>query len=98
MGLKGQSAVEYIVTYGWALVALAIIITLLFYMNVFNPAAWVPVNNQAIGLSVFGVTDFRVNGSGVIALYVVNNAQAAVNLTDIKIQDASLVSPTRIIW
>ena len=92
--LKGQTALEYLITYGWALVALAVIIMLLFYLGIFNPTAWVPVRNEAIGLSVFGITDFTVKGDGSMTLYLVNNAQSSVNLTDIKIRDASLVGPT----
>jgi hypothetical protein len=55
---------------------------------------WVPVRNEAVGFSVFGITDFSVNGSGWITLYIVNNAQASVNLTDIRINGSSLLSPT----
>ncbi|MCX6775639.1 MAG: hypothetical protein NT130_02205 [Candidatus Micrarchaeota archaeon] len=91
--MRGQTALEYLITYGWAVVAISVIMVLLFYMNVFNPSAWMPVSNEAVGLSVFGVTDFSVNGSGWIVLYLVNNAQASVNLTDIRIQGSSLVSP-----
>jgi len=94
MKLKGQTALEYLIIYGWAIVAISIIIVLLFYLNIFNPSAWVPVKNEAIGLSVFGITDYSVNGTGWITMYLVNNAQASVNLSDIKIKDASLVSPT----
>ncbi|MCX6777158.1 MAG: hypothetical protein NTY73_04305 [Candidatus Micrarchaeota archaeon] len=92
--MRGQTALEYLITYGWAIVAISVIMVLLFYMNVFNPATWMPVSNEAVGLSVFGITDFSVNGSGWIVLYVVNNAQASVNLTDIKIQGSSLASPS----
>ena len=91
--MKGQTALEYLITYGWAIVAISVIIVLLFYLNIFNPSAWVPVRNDAIGLSVFGITDFSVNGSGWMIMYLVNNAQASVNLSDIKIKDVSLVSP-----
>jgi hypothetical protein len=90
MGMKGQSALEYLITYGWAIVAIGVIIMLLFYLGAFNPAEWVPVSNQAVGLSTFGVTDFTVNGSGTITLYLVNNAQTSVNLTAIKIMNSSL--------
>ncbi|NYZ76054.1 hypothetical protein H0N98_02275 [Candidatus Micrarchaeota archaeon] len=94
--MKGQTSLEYLITYGWAIIAISVIIMLLFYLGAFNPAAWVPVRNEAIGLSVFGVTDFTVNGTGTITLFLVNNAQSSVNLTDIQIQGASLtdVGPT----
>ena len=91
--MRGQTALEYLITYGWALVAISVIIVLLYYLNVFNPSMWMPVRNEAVGLSVFGVTDFSVNGSGWIVLYIVNNAQASVNLTDIQVQGSSLTSP-----
>jgi hypothetical protein len=90
--MKGQTALEYLITYGWAIVAIAVIIMLLFYLGAFNPTSWVPVRNEAIGLNVFGITDFTVNGTGTITLYLVNNAQAGVNLTDIKIQGSSLTA------
>jgi len=88
--MKGQSALEYLITYGWAIVAIGVIIMLLFYMGVFNPAEWIPVTNEAVGLSTFGVTDFTVNGSGTITLFLVNNAQSSVNLTAISILNKSL--------
>ncbi len=88
--MRGQTALEYLITYGWAIVAISVIIMLLFYLGAFNPTAWVPVRDEAVGLSTFGVTDFTVNGTGVITLYLVNNAQSSVNLMDIKIQGASL--------
>jgi hypothetical protein len=90
IAMRGQTALEYLITYGWAIVAIAVIIMLLFYLGAFNPASWVPVRNEAVGLNVFGVTDFTVNGTGTITLYLVNNAQSSVNLADIKIQGASL--------
>jgi hypothetical protein len=93
-GMRGQTALEYLITYGWAIVAIGVIIMLLFYLGAFNPTQWVPVNNEAVGLSVFGVTDFTVNGTGTITLFLVNNAQASVNLTDIRIRDTSLANVT----
>lgn len=93
--MRGQTALEYLITYGWAIIAIAVIIMLLFYLGAFNPSAWVPVRNEAIGLSVFGITDFTVNGTGTMMLFLVNNAQSSVNLTDVRIHGASLtgVSP-----
>jgi hypothetical protein len=95
MRMKGQTALEYLITYGWAIVAIAVIIMLLFYLGAFNPAQWVPVTNEAIGLSTFGVTDFTVNGTGTITLYLVNTAETSVTLTNISILGTPLtgVSP-----
>lgn len=40
--LKGQAAMEYIVTYGWALLGLVILIGALTYFGVFNPEDTLP--------------------------------------------------------
>lgn len=92
--MRGQSALEYLITYGWAIVAIAVIIMLLFYLGVFSPSQWVPIRNEAVGLSTFGVNDFTVYGNGTITLYLVNNAQSSVNLTMIKILGSNLTNMT----
>ena len=89
---RAQSALEYLITYGWAIVILVIVIVLLFYLGVLNPTGFVAVRNQVIGLNTIMVTDFVVNGTGSITLYLVNNAPTSINLTGIKIKDVALTS------
>jgi len=40
---KGQSAMEYLMTYGWAILVIVIVIAVLFYIGVLNPANVTPV-------------------------------------------------------
>ena len=40
--MKLQSAMEYLMTYGWAILIIAIVIIALFKLNVFNPNYWSP--------------------------------------------------------
>lgn len=91
---RAQSALEYLITYGWAIVILVIVIVLLFYLGVLNPTGFVAVRNQALGLNTIMVNDFIVNGSGYLTLYLINNAPASINLTGIKIKDVTLGSMT----
>jgi hypothetical protein len=35
--MRGQAAMEYLMTYGWALIVLTVVIGVLFSMGVFNP-------------------------------------------------------------
>ena len=42
MALKSQSAMEYLLTYGWAVLAIAIVIIALFQLGVFNSANLTP--------------------------------------------------------
>lgn len=37
IGRKGQSAMEYLMTYGWAILVIIIVIAVLFYIGVLNP-------------------------------------------------------------
>lgn len=39
---KAQSAIEYIMTYAWAILIIVIVMSLLFYFGVFNPNYWAP--------------------------------------------------------
>ena len=38
-GNKAQSAMEYLMTYGWAILIIAVVLAVLFSLNVFNAGA-----------------------------------------------------------
>ena len=40
--MKGQSAIEYLTTYMWAILIISIVLSALYYLGVFNPANFVP--------------------------------------------------------
>ncbi len=42
LGLKAQSAMEYLMTYGWAILIIAIVLVALFSLNLFNPYTFAP--------------------------------------------------------
>ncbi len=39
---KGQAVIEYLTTYAWAILVIAIVLALLFYLGVFNPSFFAP--------------------------------------------------------
>ena len=41
-GARIQSAMEYLMTYGWAILIIAIVLGVLYYLGVFNPANFAP--------------------------------------------------------
>ena len=63
---KGQSTLEYLITYGWAILIIVVIAAILWYFGVFNPSRW--AGKQATGFSRFVVDDFVVNTSGGLTL------------------------------
>jgi len=44
MNKKGQSAMEYLMTYGWAILVIIIVIAVLFYIGVLNPKNITPTS------------------------------------------------------
>ncbi len=72
---KGQSALEYLMTYGWALVVIVIVIAALFAFGVFNT----PKNcTQTGGQMLIKNYDFN---SGLIQLQITNGTPNTVEIT-----------------
>lgn len=38
--MKGQTALEYLITYGWAILVILVVLAVLWYYGIFNPAKW----------------------------------------------------------
>ena len=53
--MKGQAALEYLMTYGWAILIVIIIGVALYAMGVFNPGSFVSKSHN--GLSAFTIID-----------------------------------------
>ena len=70
---KGQSALEYLVTYGWAILGIVIIAGVLVAFGIFNPERWAPARQQG-GFSSFDVVDHgAIAGSGGVLTVVLSN-------------------------
>lgn len=92
----GQSAIEYMITYGWMVIAMVAIIAVLFYLGIFNPSTWFATANEVTGMTNFEVTDFTVTPSGYVTLYVKSNTGVQVRITSVKIKGVAMtdLSPT----
>ncbi len=51
--MKGQAAWEFLMTYGWAVIIVVVVVAALFAMNIFNPSAFEP-NKVVICYEYFG--------------------------------------------
>lgn len=59
---KAQSAMEYLMTYGWAILIVIIVAAALYALGVFNPATW--TGHSATGFGAMGVpTDWVYSGA-----------------------------------
>ncbi|MEW5956071.1 MAG: hypothetical protein AB1626_06085 [Candidatus Micrarchaeota archaeon] len=62
MKTRGQQALEYLVTYGWALLVIVIVAALLWYFGVFNPTKWT-AERQCGGFASFSCNAFKLNSA-----------------------------------
>jgi uncharacterized protein (UPF0333 family) len=76
---KAQSAMEYLMTYGWAILIVIIVAAALYALGVFNPATF--TGRTATGFQTIGApTDWNLAGSGALTLNL-QNAKMATALT-----------------
>ena len=81
MKTRGQTALEYLVTYGWAILAIVIIAGVLWYFGVFNPGRFAP-SEQTAGFSTILVLGHAVDHTnGQLTLSLANQAGEQVNIT-----------------
>ncbi len=91
-GNKAQSAIEYVVTYGWMIIAIVAILAVLFYLDVFSPGRWMGSSNAVSGTSTFSFSDFTVLSTGAATLYIKSESPYRVNITAIEMQGKNLTS------
>jgi hypothetical protein len=83
-GKKGQAAMEYLMTYGWAILIILIALGALFYLGVFRPKA----SNVCMGSPPLQCTDVKLTQDGVLTLVL-----GAVGTDEATLTSASLTSP-----
>lgn len=77
---RGQSALEYLMTYGWAILAVVIIAGALWYLGIFDPSRFAG-EKQCGGFSAFTCQDQRMNATGTLALVLNNKLGGAMTIT-----------------
>ena len=82
MKMKAQAAMEYLMTYGWAILIVIIVAAALWALGVFNPSTWTQAS--ATGFSGFQIPSggWQVSSSQVVVL-LKNSAGANINVTGI---------------
>lgn len=72
-----QAAVEYLSTYGWALLIIAVAAVVLFYLNVFNPQ---PQSNCVLPAG-FQCTSLYMGTNGILYATLTQTTGTPVNIT-----------------
>lgn len=79
--MKLQSALEYLMTYGWAILIIAIVAGVLFALGVFNPGSAI---SQICQLEAgFGCVNYYMVQNGMLTINLLQTTGTPVNITAI---------------
>jgi hypothetical protein len=80
-GVKAQSALEYLTTYSWAILLLAVVMASLFMLGVFSPAKSLP---SGCYLPFFSCINVVMSSTGGLFLNIFQSGQSDVIITSIR--------------
>ncbi len=90
MPKKAQAAMEFLMTYGWAILVVLVVIGALTYFGVLNPGTFMP-SRCTTGEIWLTCPDFQFNSatapSGSIDLTLQNTGQSDIQITNIDIME-----------
>lgn len=85
---KAQSAMEYLITYSWAIIIIGITLGVLYALGLFSPTAF--IQNQCIFPADFGCLSGFLYANGVVSLNIQQNTPSAINITQVACNAAGL--------
>ena len=84
--MKGQTAIEYLMTYGWAILIILIVAGVLAYYGIFAPSGFLGASSRGF-TSIFVITPWDLNSAGQLKLRVENRVGSEINITQIYTTD-----------
>ena len=91
---KGQSALEYMMTYGWAILIIVIVAVILYSMGIFNPRASVTAGSS--GFSPFAASAAVCTGTNLVVAFTVGglpDGATSATITGASYSSGSGISP-----
>jgi hypothetical protein len=87
---KAQSAVEYLTTYSWAIIIIAITLGALYALGLFSPSSF--ISNQCIFPADFGCLNDFFYANGIVFLNIEQATDSPINVTAIGCNASGLAS------
>ncbi len=81
---RGQAAMEFVMTYGWALIAAIIVVALVAYFGIFSPAS-ITGNVVAVSAPFYSTATQAIMTPAEIRFEIVNNGGSQVTVTQVVI-------------
>lgn len=88
MERKGQAAMEFLMTYGWAILAAIIAIAVLAYFGVFSPGKYMP--NVCTINAPLGCEEYAISNTNV-TLVVRNGAGDSVDISSVTLSGCATI-------
>ena len=84
---KAQAAMEFLLTYGWAILVVLIVISALAYFGVLNPRSLIPDSCRATG-QILCQEASASTGTDEMVVQLINNAGARIELSSVTFKPA----------
>jgi len=84
---KGQTALEYLMTYGWAILIVIVVVAALYSLGLTKPCRW--VGTQVTGFGEVAVSSVKFNSTGDIIFYLQRQKPGDVNVTGIQFNSSA---------
>ena len=94
MARKGQTAMEYLMTYGWAILIIVVVGAVLFAYGVFSPAKLVPKTGCTSGNLYVDAKDWTTTAGSSLVLRFENRIGDLINVTAVGASDGTASSTT----
>ena len=78
--MKGQTAVEYLMTYGWAILIILIVAGVLAYYGIFAPAGFLGPSSKGF-TQVSVLQPWDLNAAGTLQMQIQNRVGQDINIT-----------------
>ncbi|MGC8662413.1 MAG: hypothetical protein ACP5RT_01350 [Candidatus Micrarchaeia archaeon] len=79
--IKGQSAIEYLSTYGWAIVVMVVIISALYFLGFTHPGTF--AGQECLLPGGFSCTNIYLNPNGLLVINLLQVTPTTINVTAI---------------
>jgi hypothetical protein len=92
---KGQTAMEYLMTYGWAILVIMVVLAVLFYLGILNPKSMAPT--QCSFPAGFTCITWKLYTTGQLYLKIGQGTGKTINITGFRCtMNASFVPGQRV--
>ena len=95
---RAQSAMEYLMTYGWAILIIAVVLAALYSLNVFNAGASLGGGNPCIGQSGISCSKALLTSTGLLSFTIGNGGASIFNAVFSCVATSNSVSPTSLAY